>query len=85
MELIEAKALANIRPKFDEDGNAADIVRKGDTAWLTVEELERYVDIGAVEAPKYRYVPPTVVDETPVVEESKRGPGRPKKVEGGDA
>lgn len=77
MELIEAKALANVRPKFDKDGNAAEIVRKGGTAWLTVEELEKYVNIGAVEKPEYKYQAPT--------DAPKRGPGRPpKSLEGGD-
>jgi hypothetical protein len=48
---------------------------------LQVHELERYVNIGAVEKPEYKYVPP--VEET--VEPPKRGPGRPKKLEGDDA
>ena len=72
--LIAAKALVNVRPKLDKDGNPAGIVRAGETAMLQVEELERYVNLGSVEAPPYKYE----------AEEVKRGPGRPKK-EGSDA
>ena len=72
MEFIKAKALVNIRPEFNEDGSPGDIVRAGDTASLQVEELNRYVNLGSVEAPPYKY------------EEHKRGPGRPRK-EGSDA
>ena len=75
-QLIEAKALVNIRPELDANGNPAEIVRAGNIALLTKDELEHYVNIGAVEAPKYKYAPP---------EEPKRGPGRPKKLEGDDA
>lgn len=70
--LIAAKALVNVRPELDKDGNPAGIVRAGETAMLQVHELERYVNLGSVEAPPYKY------------EETKRGPGRPKK-EGSDA
>lgn len=82
MELIEAKALANIRPEFNKDGNPADIVRKGGTAWLTVEELEKYVDLGAVERPKFKYAAPPVIEEE---KESSTLSLPNKQTEGGDA
>lgn len=78
--LIAAKALVNVRPELDKDGNPAGIVRAGETAMLQVHELERYVNLGSVEAPPYKYEPEAETE----VEETKRGPGRPKK-EGSDA
>lgn len=70
MQFIQAKTLVNIRPELNEDGSPGDIVRAGDMASLQVHELERYVNLGSVEAPPYKYEAP---------EEVKRGPGRPKK------
>ena len=79
MQFIQAKALVNIRPELNEDGSEGEIVRAGSMAALQVEELERYVNLGAVEAPPYKFQQPEV--EAPV----KRGPGRPPNKEGSDA
>ena len=63
-KLIETIALRNVRPELNEDGSPGDIVRKGGTDHLNTDELEKYVQLGAVEVPVYKYVEP----EAPKIE-----------------